>query len=163
MRFRAFALVLCLRALSACDDASESQKTVVSIKQPGEIPVWLSPSDTIEPSLWLRNREVGREVLSTDPEVDRLRRAMHQVEARFFEDRRMIANRTAQTADMLAEFGQPERYVDIMTALIDVADVSVGKKLYGEMCQHYLNMRKAGFSRSDALEKITASYKEKTQ
>jgi len=148
--------------LAACDEAPEQQKTIVSMKQAGDVPAWLTPVDIIEPSLWLRSREVGHEVLPSDPEVDRLRRAMHQTEVRFFEDQRMIANRTVQTADMLSEGGQPERYVDIMNTFIDIADVSPGKKLYGEMCQHYLNMRKANLSRSEAQEKLMASYKEKS-
>jgi len=161
LRTQAF-ICLNLMFLCACDEAQQKQKTVVATKLAGEIPAWLTPSDVIEPSLWLRSKEVGHEVLTTDPEVDRLRRAMQQATVRFFEDQRMIANRTVQTADMLAESRQPERYVDILTGLIDVADISSGKKLYGEMCQHYLNIRKANHSRSEALEKLAVSYQEKS-
>ncbi len=71
----------------------------------------------------------------------------------------MIANRTAQAADMLTEAGQPERYVDIMTGMIDVADATVAKKAYGDMAQHYLNLRKEGMDRTAALNSLTASYK----
>ncbi len=161
MLFRA-AICFCLILLAACDEAPEQRKMVVATKRAEDISAWLAANDTMEPSLWLRSREVGHEVLTTDPEVDRLRRAMHQAEARFFEDRRMIANRTLQTASMLAEIGEPERYVDILTGLIDVADIAPGKKLYGEMCQHYLNMRKTNLSRSEALKKLAVSYQEKS-
>ena len=90
-------------ALAACnDESSEPQERVVVQKQPGDRPDWLGLKDKIEPSIWLRSREVGHEVLSGDPEVDRLRRAMRQAESRFYEDPRMVANRTAQIADMLA-------------------------------------------------------------
>ncbi len=147
-------------SLAACGDgADEPQQKVVSIKQPAPLPEWLTVKDEIEPSLWLRSREVGRLVLPSDPEVDRLRRAMHQATLRFFEDQRMIANRTAQTADMLAEAQEPERYVDIMTGMVDVADATVSKKAYGDMVQHYLNLRKAGMDRTAALGSLFASYK----
>ena len=147
-------------SLAACgDEADEPQRKVVSVSRPAQLPKWLTVKDVIEPSLWLRSREIGRLVLPSDPEVDRLRRAMHQATLRFFEDQRMIANRTAQTADMLAEAQQPERYVDIMTGMVDVADATVSKKAYGDMVQHYLNLRKEGMDRTAALNSLTASYK----
>ena len=99
-------------------------------------------------------------MLSSDPEVDRLRRALHQSSIRFYEDTRMIANRTAQTSDMLREANQPERVVDIMTGMVDIADTSVQKKLYGEMCQHYLNIRKAGKDRTAAIQELSVAYRE---
>jgi hypothetical protein len=71
----------------------------------------------------------------------------------------MIANRTAQTSDMLAEAHQPEREVDIMTGMIDVADATPNKQPFGDMCQQYLNMRKAGADRSTALRRLFDSYK----
>lgn len=147
-------------SLVACgDEADEPQRKIVSVNRPAPLPKWLTVKDVIEPSLWLRSREVGRLVLPSDPEVDRLRRAMHQATLRFFEDQRMIANRTAQAADMLAEAGQPERNVDIMTGMIDVADATVAKKAYGDMAQHYLNLRKEGMDRTAALNSLTTSYK----
>ena len=158
-------LLLGAGTLTSCgDEAEEPRQKIISVNQPTKLPEWLTVRDAIEPSLWLRSREVGRLVLPRDPEVDRLRRAMHQATLRFFEDQRMIANRTAQTADMLAEAGQSERYVDIMTGMVDVADATVSKKAYGDMVQHYLNLRKAGMDRTAALASLTASYKaEKSQ
>ena len=155
------ALSLCLAA-AACDDepASDARdKKVVATENQHKLPQWLTAQDKIEPAVWLRSREVGREVLASDPEVDRLRRAFHQTETRFFEDERMIANRTAQTGDMLAEIGQAERAVDIMTGMIDVADVTPKKLPYGDLCQHYVNLRKTGQDRSAALSQLSEAYK----
>ena len=163
MRATAALLVLnlCL-AVAACDDDSASDaetKKVVAAGKPHKLPQWLTAQDKIEPAVWLRSREVGREVLTGDPEVDRLRRAFHQTATRFFEDERMIANRTAQTGDMLAEIGQPERAVDIMTGMIDVADVTPRKLPYGDLCQQYANLRKAGQDRSAVLNQLSEAYK----
>jgi len=156
--------LLCTGMLAACDDdTAGSEDKVIAMKRPSDLPAWLTVKDKIEPSVWLRSREVGHEVLSSDPEVDRLRRAMHQAEIRFYEDPRMIANRTAQIADMLGEINQPERYVDIMTGMVDVADVSPSRQLYGEMCEHYLNIRKLGKDRTAALEQLSSSYKIQNQ
>ena len=46
-----------------------------------------------------------------------------------------------------------------MTSMVDVADVSDHKKLYGEMCQHYLNIRKAGRDHSASIELLMKAYK----
>lgn len=153
------AFLICVLPLAGCDQGDDNAGKVVMTKEVKDLPVWLTPKDKIEPSVWLRSREVGHEVLPTDPEVDRLRRAMRQAETRFYEDPRMIANRTAQISDMLAEAHQPEREVDIMTGMVDVADVSHFRKLYGEMGQHYLNLRKGGASRTAAIAQLTTSYK----
>ncbi len=103
-----FLMLACAGSLAACgEDADEPQKKVVSVSQPTRLPNWLTVKDEIEPSLWLRSPEVGHLVPPSDPEVDRIRRAMHRATLRFFEDQRMIANRTARTADVLAEAPTP--------------------------------------------------------
>ena len=151
-------MALLTAALAGCDQSSDEPTKVVATEKPHDLPTWLSVKDNIEPALWLREREVGHDVLPIDPEVDRIRHAMNQLAERFFEDRRMIANRTAQTADILAEMHQPERCVDIMTGMVDVADASVQKKLYGELCQHYINVRRDGKNRTAALRQLSDAY-----
>ena len=151
-------LALMGASLAGCDESNDEPTKVVATEKPHDLPSWLSVKDNIEPALWLREREVGHDVLPIDPEVDRIRHAMNQLSERFFEDRRMIANRTAQTADILAEVHQPERYVDIMTGMVDVADTSPQKKLYGEMCQHYINVRRTGKDRTSTLRQLVDAY-----
>ncbi|TWB23382.1 hypothetical protein FBZ89_102135 [Nitrospirillum amazonense] len=154
-------LVLCGLALMACDDGAEPAPTGKVVARQGneKLPAWLDVNETMEPALWLRRREVGRPVLATDPEVDRLRRALRQAAERFIEEPRMIANRTAQISDALMEMGQPELAVDILVGMIDVADATAHKQIYGALCQHYLNLRKSGMERSAALARLVASYK----
>lgn len=154
-------LMLCGLALAACDDETTPvpKGKVVAMQGNGKLPAWLDIRDAMEPALWLRSREMGRPVLATDPEVDRLRRALRQAAERFIEEPRMIANRTAQTGDLLAEAGDREQAVDILTGMIDVADATRHKQIYGALCQHYLNLRKSGMDRSAALARLVASYK----
>lgn len=164
MRANAARVVVVVQAaligLAGCQGGEEPPKDkVVAVNRSAHIPDWLSNNDSMEAALWLRSREVGHLVLPIDPEVDRLRRALKQASTRFFEDERMIANRTAQTSDMLAQSFERERYVDVMTGLIDVADVSPEKKQYGQLCQHYVNLRKMGVDRTAALNQLMASYR----
>ncbi|MEC4589705.1 hypothetical protein VPG91_01785 [Nitrospirillum amazonense] len=155
------ALMACGLALVACDDETTTapKGKVVATQSDGKLPAWLDVRDGMEPALWLRSREVGHPVLATDPEVDRLRRALRQAAERFIEEPRMIANRTAQTGDLLAEAGNREQAVDILVGMIDVADATPHKQIYGALCQHYLNLRKSGMDRSAALAQLVASYK----
>lgn len=153
-RNRRLALLILALLLGSCGNDDDNAGRIVAAKKVEDLPQWLTPTEPMEPALWLRSREVGHEVLASDPEVDRLRRALRQAGARFYEDTRMIANRTAQAHDMMAARAQPELSVDIMTGLIDVADMTPGRKLYGEMCQHYLNLRRQGLLRSDALRQL---------
>lgn len=155
-------LVGCALGLAACNDSDEQPDKVVATASEKELPKWLTTKDKIEPAVWLRGREVGHEVRPTDPEVERLRRGLVQGTQRFFEDPRMIANRTVQTGEMLAEAKVPEHYVDILTALIDVADVTNQKKLFGEMCQHYMIMRKTGHDRATSIVRLQEAYKSGT-
>ncbi|OCC05478.1 hypothetical protein BA190_08680 [Labrys sp. WJW] len=93
-----------------------------------------------------------------DQDVGRLRKAISQARVRFYEDQRMIANRAAQTADALHEIGVQERYVDILTGLVDVADRSIGRTSFGAICQQYVTLRKSGKSRADALNYLADTY-----
>lgn len=151
-------LLLCAAALADCKEEPDArmERTVV-LKKPEDVSTWLAVTDKIEPAVWLRSREVGHAVLAADPEVDRLRRAMKQASSRFYEDERMIANRTAQTGDALTEVGQSERYVDILAGMVDAADMSSDRKPYGDMCQHYLILRRGGEARAQALEHVGAT------
>jgi hypothetical protein len=153
-------LLLCGIDLVACDDSAPSKDgKVVASQGTAELPNWLDIRDSMDPALWLRSREVRHRVVSNDPEVIRLRRTLNQAVARFIEDERMIANRTAQLSDALAETNHPEQSVDIMTAMIDVADATPHRQIYSALCQHYLNLRKSGMDRSAALANLVESYR----
>ncbi|WP_156771417.1 hypothetical protein [Labrys sp. WJW] len=159
--YRWFAISsIALAFLGACDDdpSSSSSSQVVVATKPRAISSWLAQGDRQDPALWLRSREIGHEALPIDQDVGRLRKAISQARVRFYEDQRMIANRAAQTADALHEIGVQERYVDILTGLVDVADRSIGRTSFGAICQQYVTLRKSGKSRADALNYLADTY-----
>lgn len=149
-------------AVSACDRGEEAgraeEQTVVATKSDAEVPAWLSPTDPMEPARWLASREIGRRAPEVGSQADHLRHSLARAKDSFIEDPRMIANRTVQLAQMLAEAGKPESYADLLDGLEDVAASTTRKQLYGELCQHYYNTRQQGADRAATLEKLTERY-----
>jgi len=77
----------------------------------------------------------------------------------FIEDPRMIANRTVQLGQMLAEAGTGEGYGAILDGLGGIAaERGRRKSLYGEMCQHYYNARMQGADHAAALARLAAPH-----
>jgi hypothetical protein len=155
-------LGLCL-ALGACDKgeeagASRDEQTVVATSSDAAVAPWLSTTDATEPARWLAAREGGGPAPGTDSREAHLRRSLARAKTSFIEDPRMIANRTVQLAQMLAESGKREPYADLLDGLEAVAAATRRKQLYGEMCQHYYNTRQQGADRAAALATLTARY-----
>jgi hypothetical protein len=74
----------------------------------------------------------------------------------FIEDPRMIANRTVQLGQMLAETGKSESYGDLLDGFGQIAAKrGRHKSLYGEMCQHYVNIRNRGLGHEAALSELS--------
>lgn len=69
----------------------------------------------------------------------------------------MIANRVAQLEQMLAEHGITEGADQLLDDLTAVAAVRNGRTGFGEVCQHYYNLRTQGTDRPAAMAAIGAS------
>jgi len=93
-----------------------------------------------------------------DVAVMRLRKAFAGAEEKYLDSIRMIANRTAQLADMLAKDGKPEGAADIVEGLSTVIGVGRGKETYGELCQFYFTLRHNGADRQAALTDLQSRY-----
>lgn len=155
--------LLSLFALGACDGGEPAQDTsqdtsVVATKSGADVPIWLSHTDTMDPAPWLAGREAGQPASERAARTDHLRHSLARAKSAFIEDPRMIANRTVQLGQMLAEAGHPESYGDLLDGLEAVAASTRHKQLYGEMCQHYYNTRQQGWDRADALARLTERY-----
>lgn len=120
---------------------------------------WLRATDRIDPAVWLAGRERGRPLAETDPAVEEMRRALRAARNHFLESERMLANRTAQLGRMLADDGRPEGYVALLGALSNVAAAAGTKQAYGEICQHYFNLRHSGVERDVVLGTLSARYR----
>lgn len=160
MRIAGLALCLALGACGEGDEASRSRdaQSVVATTSDAVVAPWLSPTDGTDPARWLAARESGSPTPGADSREAHLRRSLARAKTSFIEDPRMIANRTVQLAQMLAESGKPESYADLVDGLEAVAAATRRKQLYGEMCQHYYNTRQQGADRTAALATLAEHY-----
>ncbi|MBY6240855.1 MxaH protein [Methylosinus sp. Sm6] len=153
MRPLRIAVALGCVALCACDDgrskgeAPSSDAVRVEDKTPG---AWLR-RDEADPAVWLASKEQGRAATPDDARVATLKKALARADFSFLETERMVANRTAQLAEMLAREGMSEDYATIIEELAAVVDAKKGKATYGELCGYYFSLRRGGASRAETL------------
>lgn len=118
---------------------------------------WLSPTDRTEPAVWLARHAAGGQPVDPSALVA-LRASLAEARGRFVEDPRMVANRTMQLEAMLAEIRVAESPAALIADLAGVAAASGRRQLYGEMCQHYVTVRRDGLSREAALARLRERY-----
>ncbi|GJD90476.1 hypothetical protein BHAOGJBA_4015 [Methylobacterium hispanicum] len=118
---------------------------------------WLSPTDRTEPAVWLARHAAGGQPVDPSALVA-LRASLAEARGRFVEDPRMVANRTMQLEAMLAEIRVAESPAALIADLAGVAAASGRRQLYGEMCQHYVTVRRDGHSREAALARLRERY-----
>ena len=92
-----------------------------------------------------------------------MRAALLAAQSHFLETDRMLANRTAQLGEMLAADGHAEDFAQLIGSLVEVAATAGQKQTYGELCQHYYNLRHAGVERDAALRMLASRYKTQKQ
>jgi hypothetical protein len=151
--------------LAACGEERRSaeQDDVIEPDDRKSAEVWLRANDHTEPALWLAQREAGSAVGEQAPAVERLRAALRSARAHFLESDRMLANRTAQIGEMLAADGHAEDFAQLINSLVEVAASAGQKQTYGELCQHYYNLRHSGVERDEALRMLADRYKTQRQ
>ncbi|MBU3889500.1 hypothetical protein FM996_05530 [Methylosinus sporium] len=143
--------------LCACKDTNPQQPPAVEVKRKDELPKWLTPIDRVDPAYWLAARKSGGAPVDEGRE-ERLRAALEVGAAHFLESPRMLANRAAQLADMMAEIGAAEDEAESIESLARVAAATGSKQTFGDLCQHYFNLRKQGATRDSALADLRERY-----
>jgi hypothetical protein len=157
---RVHALALLALALAGCgEEAPEREPDAVAARDDRAAATadWLGPTDATEPALWLARRAAGDGPAAPEA-LGRLRAALAAARPRFVENPRMIANRTAQLEAMLAEIGAVETPAALIEALTGIAAPSGRRQLYGELCQHYVTVRRQGLDRDAALARLRERY-----
>ncbi|WP_159727813.1 hypothetical protein [Methylosinus sp. Ce-a6] len=157
---RARLAVLCATVaalLGACEDTTPQQRPAVEVKRKDELPKWLSPIDRVDPAYWLAARRNGGAPVE-EARVTRLRQALDVGGAHFVESPRMLANRAGQLADMLAEIGAPEDEAELIETIARISAATRSKQSFGDLCQHYVNLRKQGATRDAALAELLERY-----
>ncbi len=153
--------IACLAMLTACDDRKRDREIGSSdvvdanFKAPQS---WFRRNDDIDSAIWLASKGARGPLSADDPNVGRIRQAFLAAATRFLESDRMVANRTAQLAEMLADDGKPEQPVALIEGLASVVDPKRGKETYGELCQFYFTLRHGGADRDAALSQLSARY-----
>ncbi|MGJ0395146.1 MAG: hypothetical protein ACR65U_02790 [Methylocystis sp.] len=166
MRFRTamiFAGVCALFAACGEERRSARQDDMIEADGDKDANFWLRATDRTEPALWLARREAGAAVSEGEPAAARIRAALLSARAHFLESDRMLANRTAQLGEMLAADGHAEDFAQLIGSLVDVAAMAGQKQTYGELCQHYYNLRHSGVERVSALQTLASRYKTQKQ
>ncbi|WP_374309076.1 hypothetical protein [Methylocella sp.] len=158
---RALALLAALALaapLASCDAPPEPERRKLPAQERLEAPDWLPAGTRIDPAWWLASRRIGGPAPKDDKMIEIYRNFLVQGERQFHEEQRMIANRTVQTAQALADHGISETYDSLLDGFTSLADFTGGKLLYGQICQHYLNLRERGETRGAALEELRRAY-----
>lgn len=108
-------------------------------------------------ALWLAMKAQASEDRSTPPPatVARYEHAIRELATRLLEDRRMIANRTVQTRDELADHGVAIAVDELIEGLLAVARVGVVGN-YGNYCDYYINLRLRPLTHAAAIDEMQA-------
>jgi hypothetical protein len=153
----AAAAALPLLVLAACEDQTPPRHAPQAVEDKrGELPKWLTLKDDVDPAVWLATRESGPQ--AGEPAVARLGKALGEAGMFFLESPRMLANRSAQLGEMLSAAGMSEDYARLIVDLSRVAASSARKQTFGELCQHYFNLRRQGQGREAAFVALTERY-----
>lgn len=112
--------------------------------RPGGARDWLEVADSTPPEAWL--------AAHSHPPADpaRLAALLKEADVLFDETPRMLANRTAQLEAMLAGLSVKEPADLLLEGFITLGR-GRGRAGYGDLCQHYYNLRVSGLDRAAAL------------
>ena len=153
--------IACMGSLTACEDRKQRRDAAFSdvVEEKTQAPQsWIRRNDAVDPALWLARKESGRPLSIDDPAVPRIKQAFRAAASKFLETDRMLANRTAQLAEMLAQDGRPEADADLIEGLSFVVSAERGKETFGELCQFYFTLRHNGADRETALAELRVRY-----
>lgn len=144
--------------VTACSEESVAPVQDAA-EAPQEQPVkWLESNDGITPAQWLVSRRDGAVKPISDPQVQHIKRLLDDAHKLYRESQRMIANRTVQIEEALREQGSDDEATQILADLANIAGEVGQTEGYGAISQHYINMRKEGRKRAEALADLKALY-----
>ncbi|PNG25282.1 hypothetical protein [Methylocella silvestris] len=154
----AIALSLMSLLLACSEDAPSPERHTIAQDEAPSVPTWVYPGDHVELGWWLASRRNFQPAAKDSAMAAVYDLFLRQASKLFVEDQRMIANRTVQTSTTLSEHGIEENYDAILDKFTELAEFSGRKLLYGELCQHYVNLRMEGKDSNEALADLRSRY-----
>lgn len=150
-----------LAAISGCGNEDDWQDAGSNATNVPERPHQGSPSqsnateflpvtDRTPPAKWLAALEQSGKHQPDPARIRAFDEILKRLDERFYEDARMIGNRTVQLQHMLREEDIQVEFMDILNGLERISSIAVLKN-YGELCAHYFNIRVNGQSHADTV------------
>lgn len=171
MKNKQLVLILLITVLSACDQ----QQVEKLDEQPGEqttnhteekteldyeldalrIMPFLAVHDDAIAAAWLtlQDKSDQADYQPSAANIAQYEMRIQMLAKQLGEDRRIIANRTVQTRDLLAQAQIQETLIHLLDGMVEVAQADVEGD-YGSYCQWYVNLRQSPLSHQDAIDKM---------
>jgi hypothetical protein len=157
--------MLSLALLGGCDNSTPettaTTRETIDIRKPVDDDTlramsFLNITDGDLAARWLvlRERQDDGSRVPSSEEIGEYARRIEQLAKLLVEDRRMIANRTVQTRDLLAERNVQETLPRLLDGMERVAQLHIPGN-YGAYCDWYINLRTAGLTHEQAFDRMT--------
>jgi hypothetical protein len=117
---------------------------------------WLTWKDTRDPIAWLAGFDDAADAGSPQ-RYEALIQVIGELDARYLEDPRMLANRTVQLRNMLTEIGVREDMLGLLRGFATLTRGAEGREdQFGEKVAFYVRLRGSGATHLVALQRIEA-------
>jgi len=156
-------LLVCAAVLAACerdspvDEGALESAVVVQDSEIADLRAtgFLRLIDGDVAALWLalKAQAPNEQAKPAAAVVAQYEESIRELATRLLEDRRMIANRTVQTRDELADHGVVVAIDDLVSGLLEVARAGVVGN-YGSYCDYYINLRQRPLAHAAAVAEM---------
>lgn len=158
-------VLLCPALLAGCDSAppesAATSRETIAVGRPIDDDTlramsFLNITDSDLAARWLvlKERQDDSSSVPSTEEIGAYARRIEHLAKLLVEDRRMIANRTVQTRDLLAERNIQETLPRLLDGMERVAQLRIPGN-YGAYCDWYINLRTSGLTHEQALDRMT--------
>ncbi len=173
MHIKLFKLIVYITVLSACEqhetahpDDETGMQTEFNIDNKTELDYeldalrlmpFLAVHDDPIAAAWLslQDHPEQADYQPTPANIAQYEKRLQTLAKMLKEDRRIIANRTVQTRDLLAQNQTQESVIALLDGMITVARAGVEGD-YGSYCQWYVNLRQTSASHQETINKMKA-------
>ena len=151
-------------SLTGCSDdppgrsvSSKSATGTTSPQDAGDVTkiTWLEIGDRTKPEAWLAALQTDN--LEQRRGLETRFRALIELTSRvYLESPRMVANRIVQLKTMLNEAGEAESHTQLIEGFLSIPKKTRtgGERILSDLAAHYVNLRRSGLNREQALEDL---------